>query len=296
MEAIDPAQRLELLTQPSGVEGYPLIFNIISAEKNTGGPWEVIKDVLTHEELKELAKTQNALGDPLLLHKLRTDYCADQADQVLKPFTEEERVEYFATPCPHGDTLLVEWFGGTQFERAKDIFAFLPMERWREMLNKTPEGWTMTMGEKIVVLEYARQRKIMDDGDERESALCPGECARYFEDNFGITLPARYQGLEKEELNRCMREIKRNRINSRCCSAKQKFKDEYGDFAEKILGVEMFMENRAYTVAYGKLQKRFHPDKNTSQNATAMSAKINAAKRYMLEPNFRGSYFPKIRV
>lgn len=287
LEAVPPEHRMRLLTQPAGINDEPLIYNLQLGKKENG-PWQVIKDLLTKDELKQLAYTVGPRGDNLLMHKTLQVGPRDMI-RILEPLSIEEKKAYLTKPCPHGFIPIVELFARRSFPYIKEIFTLFTVDDWKSLFAQTPEKWTMTLGEKIVVNLYA------NDCPVKRTKVNP-RGVDYFAENFDIQLPERYRDLRERDLYKLMNEIDENGVMSHCTS-KHHFMEQHGQYPEQILGVEEYLDNKAYTIAYRKLQMKHHPDKNQGEDAQAMSAKINAAKDFVTDRKARKQYlsqYPKV--
>ncbi len=274
LEAIEPEHRVRFLQASIG-EGLSEDSLIGYLELDSKKPpyWSIIKSVLSPEQLKALAYTTQR-GDSLLHSKAFT-VGAREMLMVLEPLKEAERKAYLMQMCPQGLTPMIELFYGWKMENVEPIFAMLPQKDWQEIFAMQPAGWSMSIGEKIMAMCYS---------DKEEYA----EHIKYLSENYALDLPERYKKLNEEEQEEALENLN-EALASYKCDLKENFKKQYGDTPEGILGMEPLLEVSAYVPAYRKLQLKYHPDR-AGEAGTEMSAKINAAKKFIDEREERLRY------
>jgi len=307
LSAIEPEHRIRFLTAPVGKgEDYePLAFTLNvkrSAEKNA---WDVIRTLLTPSQLKELLRTKNASGDRLLVYQVQR-YSFTAIKNHLSVFNSAEKKAYIQEMCPHGLNMAVYIFECTRFKYAKEAFELLPKEDWLDILATKPAGWSMSIGEKIMVVLYANyafQNKELTDSMNQQflkprylkakSKLKSHQeefeaTIKFMDENYQLKLPARYRDLDEEQCRQVMLSISQGMASSEC-SKKGCFFEQFNDMPESVLGVEPLSEPKVYITAYRKLQLKHHPDRNNGQGCE-MSAKLNAAKEFLTDEEARENY------
>ncbi|MGE4350108.1 MAG: hypothetical protein AB7D28_10115 [Candidatus Berkiella sp.] len=276
LEAIEPEHRLRFLQASIG-EGLSNNSLVGRLELDSTEPpyWPIIKSVLTPEQLKVLVHTVRERGDSLLHSKAFTAGAKEML-VVLEPLNEAERKAYLMQMCPHGRTPMIELFYRWKMENVEAVFAMLPKQDWQEVFAMQPEGWSMSIGEKIMA--------ICHSSDKEEYA----EHIKYLSENYDLDLPERYKKLDEDEQEEVFEDLK-EALKSSKCDLKENFKKQYGDTPEGILGMEPLLEVSAYVPAYRKLQRKYHPDR-VGEAGTEMSAKLNAAKKFIEEETERDKY------
>ncbi|MGE4350478.1 MAG: hypothetical protein AB7D28_12050 [Candidatus Berkiella sp.] len=274
LEAIEPEHRVRFLQASIG-KGLSKNSLVARLELDSTEPpyWPIIKSVLTPDQLKALVYTKQR-GDSLLHSKAFTAGAKEML-VVLEPLNEAERKAYLMQMCPHGRTPMIELVYGWKMDYVEPIFAMLPKQDWQEVFAMQPEGWSMSIGEKIMAMCHS---------DKEEYA----EHIKYLSENYALDLPERYKKLNEEDQEEALENL-HTALASYKCDLKENFKKKHGDTPEGILGMEPLLEISAYVPAYRKLQLKYHPDR-AGEAGTEMSAKLNAAKKFIDEEAERDRY------
>ncbi|MCS5707343.1 hypothetical protein CC99x_000350 [Candidatus Berkiella cookevillensis] len=276
LEAIEPEQRVQFLQESIG-EGLSKDSLVGRLKLDSTKPpyWSIIQSVLSPEQLKALVYTVRDRGDSLLHSKAFTAGAREML-MVLEPLNEAERKAYLIQMCPHGRTPMIELFYRWKMENVEPVFAMLPQKDWQEVFAMQPEGWSMSIGEKIMA--------VCHSSDKEEYA----EHIKYLSENYALDLPDRYKKLTEDDQEEALEDL-HEALKSSKCDLKENFKKKYGDTPEGILDMEPLLEASAYVPAYRKLQLKYHPDR-AGAVGTEMSAKLNAAKKFIEEREERQKY------
>jgi hypothetical protein len=298
LKAIEPEQRVRFLTleEGEGDQAGPFIHTIQLARENSG--WDTIVSVLSQEHLMALVRSKDARGDSLLVYQARNHGAAAML-KTLFVLDFAQRKAYLSEMCPHGLNAVAHLFIGYVFNNAKKIFPILPKSDWQDILAIKPEGWRMTIGEKIVVTLYAQKNiyeqelaTLLRRGRRaiyaKEKKKMNDDAIEYFAQNYAIQLPKIYRDLDPKDLDYILNDIHQVSVKNGCVQ-KANFQASYQHNPEDILGLEPYLPSKDYTQAYRQLIRRHHPDKNPGQG-TEQACLINAANEFMSSEDNRKHY------
>lgn len=279
LKAIEPDKRLYYLTREEGVldSKSPLVFNAGSED------WDILRAELTSEQIEQLLLTKNQRGDNLI-------QASSRKKEILLGCTIEQRKQALTELCPHGASILFGIIKYWSLARIDGFFkSVLPKEDFTQVLQITPQGWSMTLGEKMMVFFHAYRKIDKSNSRRNVNYQKVNDLIQYFKDNFNIDLPAAYQDLTSEELSLKLECFKKNTMGDDC-ETRHGFMKQYGVLPEELLAMkETYALPAQVHKAYIIQQRSFHPDKQKQssgamhQSTRDMSQQINAANKFLTD-------------
>ena len=245
--------------------------------------WQLIMKNLSTTQKAKLLMSHDQRGDSLF-HNSNSAYSLMLIKGAVEGLSKRQLMGCLKEVCPHGTTPLIEAVLNLNLKGLKSFFEILEHQEWLTIMNETPQGWSMTHGQKMLVAAYTSGN---DDGINYI-------LARHLKRMFNLTLPEPLNQLSAHEFKVALLDIKKNRKYSSCIS-KEYFKKEHHQSPEEIFGLETLLATRSYTKAFHRLQRMHHSDKSRNPSSDAESKRLNSAISFIRNPKERKSRLPVLR-
>tara|TARA_R110002110_G_scaffold415856_1_gene658402 strand:- start:54611 stop:56557 length:1947 start_codon:yes stop_codon:yes gene_type:complete len=281
--AIEPDKRVYFLTR---------LEDVLSCKKPLawgawGDSWAIIKNGLSSKQLRELISFKDQKGDNLLQSGFLTL-------EVLSLYSLQEKKQHLKELCSHGYNMVVDAGRSGRLLYIKDFLSIMPENEWAEVLNHRPGGWSMTLGEKMMVFCHAFKKPKRDRNCDREEF---NGMMTYLKSTYGLELPKIYQDLPEKERSQRLAHFKKN-TEMQDCGVRHNFVRQHGGLPEAILGIEEpYPLPMMIKKAYRQQQLHCHPDRQMQKSAIQIemaskaSVKLNAANQFLTNDEEWRHYF-----
>lgn len=270
------------------IDACPLFYEAFwSYEKNKSGErfYEMaIKNWPDALKAKLLLHKDN-IGDSLLMHLISRGRI-NELMIFLKTLSKNQAKDIFSGTCKHGLSPLVEIISVAMLDKLKLILSILPEQDWKDIFAIKPVGWSLTIGEKSMVVAHVRERKKAMKiktlrGVKRE--IVP-----FLESAYNLQLPSAYKNYSGKEFEQVLNEIyKKNWFG---CNALELFIKEHKQNPFDMLEQDTYLPPKTYTKAFHQLQLKYHPDRNKTLEAEEKSRLVNSAHAFIQDGDVRQRY------